>query len=166
NLYQKPSTQYPTPLPHHNPRFNPDPEAKGEFKVPLSRLTETQLGYFLGIEYPEAPGAPPQGNNWNTIGQFYDYIRDRIEAETTDADFRDTRFQLDPRKGYYSPNNVDTLYPRHASYNEKPTDWSDPSAKGAKAAVSPDARDSGGLVRVHDKASALRAIETICRQGE
>ena len=166
NLYNQPSTQYPTPLPHHNPAFNPDPQAKGEFKVPLSRLTPLQLGYFLGIEFPEKRQAKPQGSNWNTIGQFYHYIADQIENHTTDADFANASGeQLGPKRGYYSPNNVDTLYPSDASVlanaPAQPT-----SATLAAAAVYPDNKDSGGLVTVVDRKTALEAINTICEQGE
>ncbi len=166
NLYQKPSTKYPTPLPHHNPAFNPDPQATGEFKVPLSRLTTMQLGYFLGIEYPEKRGAVPQGNNWNTIGQFYDYIADQIQKYGTDADFAHAAgSQLGPKRGYYSPNNVDTIYPSDAAVLTGAKTLPD-STKLAAAAVYPDAHDSGGLVTVVDQASALQAINTICEQGE
>lgn len=165
NLYRKPSTQYPTPLPHHNPKFNPDPQAKGEFKVPLSRLTAMQLGYFLGIEYPEKRAAKPQGDNWNTIGQFYHYISDQIEQHTTDEDFGQGDEQLGPKRGYYSPNNVDTIYPKNAGVltdaKKAPT-----SATLSAAAVYPNEHDSGDLVTVTDRASALRAIDTICEQGE
>jgi hypothetical protein len=154
NLYRKPSTVYPTPLPHHNPKFNPDPDEKGEFKVPLGPLSVMQLGYFLGIEYPEKDKAKPQGKNWDTIGQFYHYIATKIEKETTDADYVDAAEQLGNRVGYYAPNNVDTIYPKNASKS------------GAGAAVYPDNADSGHLARVKDRKSALKAIHTICEQGE
>jgi len=167
NLYRKKSTVYPTPLPHHNPDFNPDPNAPpGELKIPLARFSDSQLGYFLAIEYPETANAKPQGNNWDTIGQFYDYIQERIDKDTTDADFGHVEWQLAPHKGYYSPNNVDTAYPNKASWQEQPIDWNDPSKRGAEAAVYPNARSSGGLIAVHDKKSADHAIRIIRRQGE
>jgi hypothetical protein len=109
NLYKKPSTVYPTPLPHHNPAFNPDPDEKGEFKIPLGPLSKLQIGYFLGIEYPEKRKSEPQGSNWDTIGQFYHYITDRIEKTAVDSDFSQPEEQLDAHRGYYSPNNVDTI---------------------------------------------------------
>lgn len=165
NLYQKPSTIYPTPLPHHSPKFNPDPQAKGEFKVPLSRLTSLQLGYFLGIEYPETRKSKPQGNNWDTIGQFYHYITDQIEKHATDTDFSHGPQQLGPGRGYYSPNNVDTIYPKDAKILANAPSLPDSTALAA-AAVYPDNHDSGGLVTVVDKASALLAINTISEQGE
>lgn len=173
NLYQQPSTVYPTPLPHHNPAFNPDPDAKGEFKIPLARLSAHQLGFFLGIEYPEKRDAKPQGDNWDTIGQFYDYIRSRIDQpDVTNADFShaDGR-QLAPRGaqgeelGYYNPNNVDTIYPKDAKVLQDAPQNPD-SKKLAAAAVYPNARDGGGLVQVVDKASAVLALNTICEQGE
>jgi hypothetical protein len=166
NLYRKPSTRYPTPLPFHNPRFNPDPEVKGELKIPLARFSETQIQYFLAIEYPEKKHARPQGHDWDTIGQFYDYIRHRIEKHTKDADFQHVAHQLAPGRGYYSSNNTDTNYPDRAGWDQQPIDWRDPSARGAAAARYPNAGDSGGLVTVHDRASALRAIDVICEQGE
>lgn len=166
DLYRKPSTKYPTPLPHHSPTFNPDPQAKGELEIPLARFSDAQLGYFLAIEYPEAKGAKPQGDDWDTIGQFYDYIEQRIDRDTRDADFGNTATQLAPGRHYYSPNNVDTIHPRKADWQAAPIDWSEPSARGAHAAVYPNARSSGGLVAVHDKASAREAMRIIRRQGE
>jgi len=146
-LAGKSPRSYPTNLPHH----------KAGFSMGLSPLSAEQLQRFLGIEKPEAAGASPQGDNWDTIGQFYDYIREKIVATTTDADFTHDDTQLGPGNGYDPPNNVDTIYPRTAAY---------PPAGGARVAVYPNARDSGQLIVVRDKATALSAVNTISHQGE
>src|SRR5262249_5712340 len=146
--------------------FNPDPNASGPLKIPLARFSFAQLGYFLAIECPEEANAKPQGNNWDTIGQFYDYLQERIDKDTTDADFCHLDNQLAPGKAYYSPNNVDTTYPNHADWQSQPIDWADPSKRAAEAAVYPNARSSFGLVAVRDKASAREAMKIIRRQGE
>lgn len=155
-LYLRSPAGYPANLPHH----------KAGFSVGLSRLSGPQLNLFLGIEKPEAPGAPPEGDNWETIGQFYDYIRQLIIEHTTDEDFRHEEYQLGNNKGYYAPNNVDTVYPKDAWYIKKPANPHHPAEHGAEQAVYPNNEDSGDLRIVRDKASALKAIETIMHQGE
>ena len=56
---------YPRPLPHSD----------GSFEVPLSRFSPEALEVFLEIERPALPGAPPEGDQYESIGQFYDAIR-------------------------------------------------------------------------------------------
>lgn len=129
---------YPANLPGH---------AKG-FGANLQRLSGPQLDTFLAIEKPDE-GEKPTDKNWLTIGQFYSEIIKLIETETTAADFTNVEFQLGPGKGYYAPNNVDTIYP---------------DKKGKP--VYPNAHDSGDLVVVDGKKAALRAISIICHQGE
>jgi hypothetical protein len=155
-LYGHSPSAYPTNLPHH----------KAGFSVGLTKLTESQLDLFLGIEAPEAKDAPPEGDDWDTIGQFYDYITQLIETTTTDDDFRHEENQLGENRGYYAPNNVDTVYPKDAWYIKQPENPYDPAARGADQAVYPNNEDSGDLRIVRDKASALKAIDTIKHQGE
>lgn len=155
-LYGYSPTSYPTNLPHH----------KAGFSVGLSKLTQNQLDLFLGIEAPEKPTAPPEGDNWATIGQFYDYIRKLIIEYTADEDFQHEDQQLGAGRGYYAPNNVDTVYPKDAWYIKEPENPHKPVERGASQAVYPNNEDSGELRTVRDKASALKAIETIMHQGE
>jgi hypothetical protein len=56
---------YPRPLPHSD----------GSFEVPLARFCPESLEVFLEIERPAPPGAPPEGDQYESIGQFYDAIR-------------------------------------------------------------------------------------------
>ncbi len=162
-IYCKSPGNYPTNLPHH----------KKGFSVGLSPLSSDQMVLFLEIEKPEANDAPPQENNWDTIGQFYDYIKDFIIRKTTDADFMPTKkdpdsekSQLGDGRGYYSANNVDTIYPKNAYYIKQPLDPYDPVERGASQAQYPNNKDSGSLKTVKDKASALEAINIIMHQGE
>lgn len=155
-LYLRSPASYPTNLPHH----------KKGFAVGLEALSEHQLKLFLGIEKPEKKSAPPEGKKWETIGQFYDYITKLIKTTTTDADYKHGESQLGPEKKYYSANNVDTVYPKDAYYLQKPEDPHNPVARGADQAQYPNNKDSGGLVTVTDKASALKAISIIKHQGE
>jgi hypothetical protein len=137
----KSPAKYPTNLPHH----------KAGFSVGLEPLSKAQLQKFLGIEQPEKAGASAECDNWDTIGQFYDCIRRWIEEFTENKDFRNESVQLGPGKGYYAPNNVDTIYP---DKNGQPVY---PNSKTEK---------SGDLITVSDKASALLAIAEISHQGE
>jgi hypothetical protein len=55
---------YPRPLPH----------ADGGFEVSLLPFGADALDLFLKIEAPAAPGAGPESDRYETIGQFYDAI--------------------------------------------------------------------------------------------
>ncbi len=162
-LYCMSPGKYPTNLPHH----------KKGFAVGLCPLSADQMTQFLVIEKPEANDAPPQGDNWDTIGQFYDYLKQFIITKTTDADFRPTKkdpdsvkSQLADGRGYYSANNVDTIYPKDAFYLQQPINPYNPVERGSVQAQYPNNKDSGDLKTVKDKASALAAIEIITHQGE
>lgn len=89
------------------------------------------------IEQPEAPGAMPEEDEFETLGQFYEALEAAIEriAGTTDlfADPRVHRQLADP-----------TFY----------------------GAVEFDAEDSGGLLAITDVATAREAIEIVVHQGE
>jgi hypothetical protein len=56
---------YPRPLPHSD----------GSFEVPLARFSPETLEIFLKIERPAEPDAPAEGDQYESIGQFYDAIR-------------------------------------------------------------------------------------------
>ncbi len=175
-LYGNSPGPYPTPLPHHKPKGPPGPGGP-KVQIPLSKLTYEQLWHFLQIEYPEQAGAPPEGNDWETIGQFYDYIRCLINH----PDIKNSDFQKGPQENQiqdynYSPNNIDTAHPR------VPFDpWGTPPAQGdplpppggasAAAAVSfSNFADSHAgatqLITIGGRQDALDAIDTICDQGE
>lgn len=57
--------EYPTYLPHSDDAF----------LVPLGKFSKDSINVFLDIEQPAAKCAPPQADNWHTIGQFYDAIK-------------------------------------------------------------------------------------------
>ena len=117
-LYRHSPDTYPTPLPYHNPVGPFGPDGDTAVKIPLSRLTYEQLWHFLQIEYPEKVNAVPQDKNWDTIGQFYSYIRCLIKCpQIADADFQvrgsgSNEYQIQPYN--YSPNNIDTVHPKQA----------------------------------------------------
>jgi hypothetical protein len=56
---------YPNPLPHGD----------RSFEISLFRFGHEALETFLKIEQPSRTGAPPEGDNYETIGQFYDAIK-------------------------------------------------------------------------------------------
>ena len=184
-LYKHSPGSYPTPLPYHNPIGPPGPGGAKDDKVliPLSKLTYEQLWHFLQIEYPEKVDALPQDREWDTIGQFYSYIRCLICCpQITDDDFKvrgedSYKYQIQPYN--YSPNNIDTAHPKQAfnswgippaqnkSYSQHQTE-SYPSA--AEVSEFSDQSDSHTgkteLLTVSSKLDALEAIGTICDQGE
>jgi len=119
---------YPGPLPHHTPPL----------MVNLAPASpEVIRDVFLVIEQPEAPGAPPEGDQFETLGQFY-YALELALEDLSDrfdlfADIGADRQFADP--GFYRP-------------------------------VEFDAEDSGGLMLVKDLESACEAIEVVVHQGE
>ena len=60
---------YPTYLPHSDKAF----------KVHLRKFSVEAIDTFLNIEKPAEKGAPPEDENWQTIGQFYAAIEDALE---------------------------------------------------------------------------------------
>ena len=176
-LYGKAPSLYPTPLPYHNPQGPPGPDGSTAVLIPLAKLGFEQLWHFLQIEYPEQWNATPEDRNWNTIGQFYSYIRCLLNTSfVTDADFRlgPDAHAIQPYN--YSPNNVDTVYPNAGFDPWKPAppapdpSWADPVQGAAAAAVYPDQADSHAgpaqLIAIRSLKDAAEAIDTICDQGE
>lgn len=176
-LYGKTPASYPTGLPYHNPNGQAGPDGATAVRIPLAKLGYEQLWHFLQIEYPEQWDALPQDRDWNTIGQFYSYIRCLLSSKfLTDADFRLGAAASAIQPDNYSPNNVDTIYPSAGFDPWKPAPraptptWADSVQGAASAAVYPDAADSYAgtdpLVAVRSIRDALIAIDTICDQGE
>ena len=178
-LYKKAPGTYPTPLPHHNRKGPPGPDGKTEVRIPLAKLGFMQLWQFLLIEYPEQWDAPPQDENWDTIGQFYSYIRCLMSTKfITDADFQHGAAANAMQPYNYSPNNVDTVYPPGKFDPWKPAppgpmpSWAtkDKYPSGSDAAHYLDSDDSHAgptqLMTVSTRQKAFEAITTICDQGE
>ncbi len=59
---------YPRPLPHGD----------RSFEVSLFRFSRQAIETFLKIERPSLPAAPPEGDSYETIGQFYEAIRQGV----------------------------------------------------------------------------------------
>lgn len=184
-LYMKAPGPYPTGLPYHNPVGPPGPHGQTDVQIPLSKLTYDQLWHFLQIEYPETFDAVPQDRNWDSIGQFYSYIRCLICSDwIKDSDFQLGHAARQIQHFNYSPNNIDTVYPSQEFDPWKPASTAnDPAwavANGAPSAsavaVFPNAEDSFAaqtgaieetpLISVSNKIQAMTAIDTICDQGE
>ncbi len=62
--------EYPTCLPHSD----------NAFVVNLERFSKPCLETFLAIEKPAQPMAPPEHDQYHSIGQFYDAIKDELIA--------------------------------------------------------------------------------------
>lgn len=175
-LYGKAPASYPTGLPYHNPQGPAGPDGKTAVQIPLAKLGFEQLWHFLQIEYPEQWDAPPQDSDWDTIGQFYSYIRCLLSTQfLDDSDFQRGSVEHAIQPYNYSPNNVDTVYPSAGFDPWKPAppatvSWADSVQGAAAAAVFPDADDSHAgatqLIAIRSIQDAATAIDTICDQGE
>jgi hypothetical protein len=139
-LVGKSPSVWPACLPGHEP----------EFPINRAKLSLDQLMTFLKIESPDPLpdkkllAAPIP---YKTIGQFYDMIKDCIN--NNDLRYNGHSPQLLPERGYYAQNNIDTVY-----YDKK----HNPHFTNAP--------DSGDLLYVQDRDSAIHAITIIVDQGE
>ncbi|MEX0826182.1 MAG: ferritin-like domain-containing protein [Acidimicrobiia bacterium] len=120
--------EYPSLLAHHTP----------DLRLELRRCTtELIRDTFMVIERPEAIDAPPEADDYETLGQFYAALELAIHrlGERVDlfADHQPGRQLADP--SFYQP-------------------------------VAFDVEDSGGLMLIEDVASACAAIDVIVDQGE
>ncbi|QDX25055.1 hypothetical protein FPZ54_02790 [Sphingomonas suaedae] len=175
-LYGKAPGAYPTGLPYHNPQGPAGPDGQTAVQIPLGKLSFEQLWHFLQIEYPEQWNAAPQDSDWDTIGQFYSYIRCLLSTQfLADSDFQQGSVDNAIQSYNYSPNNVDTVYPSAGFDPWKPAppaavSWADSVQGAAAAAVYPDTDDSHAgptqLVAIQSIQDAATAIDTICDQGE
>lgn len=120
--------RYPGYLPHHQP------PVLLELKKASPELIQN---VFMVIEQPEEKGAPPEDDDYETLGQFYLAVEIALE-------------QLDARQPLFESPQLQRQMARPEWY----------------APVKFDAAESGGLIAVTDLASAIEAIEIIVHQGE
>lgn len=120
--------KYPGLMAHHKP----------DLMLTLERCTPRLIrDTFMTIESPQAPAAPPEDDDYETLGQFYAALDNAVAGLTPGSGAFDDpqahRQLSDP--SFYSP-------------------------------VAFDADDSGGLMLVDSKQTAHRALEIIVDQGE
>ena len=120
--------RYPMLMKHHRPDLRLD-------LAPCS--IESVKNVFMAIERPEVHEAPPQPDEYETLGQFYHALELAIHAmaETHDLFGNPQRARQLSDPSFYTP-------------------------------VEFDAEDSGGLMLIDDADSASAAIEIIVHQGE
>ncbi len=142
-VYGKSPAKYPTNLAHH----------KDGFLIGLQKLSAYQLSEFMAVEKPAPTKTEAQGDQWETLGQFYEYIEKLVE-KTTDKNYSNANKQLISGKGYYAPNNIDTIYPKSS------TDIS------ADNVAYPNSEEDNDLRQIKNKKDAIKAIQEISEQGE
>ena len=119
---------YPSLLAHHQP----------DLLLELKRCTPELIeGTFMEIEKPRAPGAIPEDDNFETLGQFYAALESALDSLDTGS--------------------------RLFAHHQPERQLADRSWYGP---VSFDAEDSGGLMLISDRPSANEALEIIIHQGE
>ncbi|MCU0506514.1 MAG: ferritin-like protein [Chloroflexi bacterium] len=119
---------YPCTLAHHRPELP-------LHLVPMS--VEAVRSTFMTIERPGAHGAPPEEDDYHSLGQFYAAIEAAFE-------------RLAAAGPLFAPRSEGHQLAGGPFY--RPVEF--------------DAEDSGGLVTITDLASAREAIEIIVHQGE
>lgn len=55
------------------------PHSARDFQVSLGKFSRESIEAFMRIEKPEDKGAPPQGDYFHSIGQFYAAVRDGLK---------------------------------------------------------------------------------------
>lgn len=120
--------RYPMDLPHHTPPLRLD-------LAPCS--AEIVRDVFMRIEQPQARDAPPEADEFETLGQFYHALEIGLEKVAGEFDL-------------FSEHQAAAQMSDHAFYRP----------------VAFDAEDSGGLLLIDDIESAVEAIEVIVHQGE
>ncbi len=119
---------YPSLMAHHTP----------DLLLSLAPCTTELINdTFMVIESPRAPGAPPEDDNYETLGQFYAALENAI------ADLDSSRQIFDEPQAHRQLADP-TFY----------------------APVKFDAEDSGGLMLIDSRGTADRALEIIVDQGE
>lgn len=119
---------YPSLLPHHRP-----PLALELRECTTTLIRET----FMRIERPASPQAPPEDDDYETLGQFYRALEEALDDLGAETD----------------------LFVHHQPERQ----LSDPSFYGP---VAFDAADSGGLILIDDRETARQALEVVIHQGE
>lgn len=165
-LYLRSPAPFPTNLPGHT-KLGPDAKP---LSLPLAKLSLEQLWHFLEIEYPAESDAPPEGGNWETIGQIYSYIRCIIFSQHIhDDDFRQGKRLRQIQPTNYSPNNIDTVYPE-GSFDLRCPVPAPVEGSAAHVAGAMNREDSHAgrdqLLIIDSCETALQAIQTIDDQGE
>jgi len=164
-VYGRSPASFPTNLPHHK-KLAPDGKP---YSFGLEPLSVAQFEKFLEIELPEKKDAKPEGNHWETLGQFYDYITEQIKRVDPAVFKHHESTQLHGENGYYAPNNVDTIYPKNADWvkeNGKNPMNPHPSRLTAKQAQFDNNTHSGGVRAIHSIEDAVKAMTVIKHQGE
>lgn len=142
-LYGRSPAVWPADLPGHKPAL----------KINTAKLSLKQLETFLNIEKPMKPKVTNLKARrafipYPTIGDFYQMVIDCLD-KNPNIPYNTHSPQLVPGKGYYAQNNIDTIY-----YDKQHNP------------VFTNQDDSGDLICVADKKSALAAINLIVEQGE
>ena len=119
---------YPGPMRHHIPPLILHLE-----RCSVDFVRDT----MMLIERPEAPGAPPEDDDYETQGQFYMAIEQALR-------------RLDGRSDLFADPHTSRQL-------------TDPSFYGP---VTYDDPDSGGLMAVENLESAIAAVEIVIHQGE
>jgi rubrerythrin len=119
---------FPSYLPHHIPPL----------ELRLERCSEELIrSMFMVIEQPESPGAAPEPDYYETLGQFYMAVEQAVE-------------DLAGRYDLFKEPAVDRQV-SHPSYYFP---------------VKHDALSSGGIAQIDNLETALQALEILIHQGE
>jgi hypothetical protein len=119
---------YPSLMAHHTP----------DLMLTLGRCTpELVRDAFMAIESPQAAGAPPEDDIYETLGQFYAALENGVR-------------ELDPATKVFDDPQAHRQLSDSSFY----------------APVKFDAEDSGGLMLIDSTETAERALEIIIDQGE
>ena len=167
-IYGQSPSSYPAILPHHAQNVSRGTQNEPwNIPIPLAKFSFDHLSHLLAIEYPAPADAPPEGDNWDTIGQIYSYIRCIISSRwIEDSDFRAAN-QIQATE--FSPNCIDTVSPNAAFNYVSPVAPPEPGSTASVADFASDEDSHLGhseLLTISSCEDAMEAIATISFQGE
>ncbi len=150
------SPSFPAQLPGHKPGF----------EISLTGYSLAQLNTFQTIEQPEQGAHPHPEKTWDTIGEFYGWILEYIDAlPATAFDRFRGQPQLGPNKGYYATNNVNTMY-YDRNHQQQYANEDNQETENHKNHEGKTDHKKDDLLIIDSKETARRAIEIIVTQGE
>jgi len=97
------------------------PHSGGHFEINIEKFSQSALKVFLQIERPEAKKALPEAEGFDTIGQFYAYVKEKLDKLCDEHGEQkvfcgDINLQIRP-EDYYGSGSVVVVTNRNTAHD-------------------------------------------------